>query len=218
MAHAPENTIEAFQNALEMGATGIETDAWVTSEGIATLSHGGFVRTGLVPRRISTRERHDLPEHVPTLADLYESVGSDFELSIDVKTVAAGPAAIDAAVEFGGGAVERLWLCHSDLRRLRGWRLSSDQVRLVDSTRRIWIREGAAKRARRLAALSIDAVNLPARDWAPELVEIFHASGILAFGWGVQESASIKRLIDIGLDGIYSDHADRLVEVIGRLD
>ena len=35
----------------------------------------------------------DLPEHVPSLADLYDHVGTDFELSLDVKD----PAAFDAA-------------------------------------------------------------------------------------------------------------------------
>src|SRR5436189_6205813 len=32
-AHAPDNTIEAFSLALRLGATGLETDLWLTSDG-----------------------------------------------------------------------------------------------------------------------------------------------------------------------------------------
>ncbi|MGA1075335.1 MAG: glycerophosphodiester phosphodiesterase, partial [Ilumatobacteraceae bacterium] len=40
-AHAPENTIEAFQLALRLGATGLESDAWLTADGVVVLDHDG---------------------------------------------------------------------------------------------------------------------------------------------------------------------------------
>ena len=45
-AHAPENTIAAFQLALRLGATGLESDVWLTAEGIPVLDHDGVVRRG----------------------------------------------------------------------------------------------------------------------------------------------------------------------------
>ena len=39
----------------------------------------------------------DLPEHVPTLDQLYETCGTDFELSLDVKDPAAAPQVTDVA-------------------------------------------------------------------------------------------------------------------------
>ena len=36
-AHAPENTIEAFISARRMGATALESDVWLTSDGVAVL-------------------------------------------------------------------------------------------------------------------------------------------------------------------------------------
>ena len=32
-AHAPENTLEAFTLALRLGATGLESDVWLTADG-----------------------------------------------------------------------------------------------------------------------------------------------------------------------------------------
>ena len=63
-AHAPENTLAAFALALEMGATGLETDAWLTADGQAVLDHDGVVDRTPIARI----ERGGLPEHIPTLA------------------------------------------------------------------------------------------------------------------------------------------------------
>ncbi len=37
----PENTLEAFRRALELGATGLESDAWITADGEVVLDHDG---------------------------------------------------------------------------------------------------------------------------------------------------------------------------------
>src|SRR3954451_14855922 len=87
-AHAPENTIEAFTLALRLGATGLESDVWITSDGVAVLDHDGVVRQGLRRRPIADLTRAQLPDHVPTLEELYASCGTDYELSLDVKDAA----------------------------------------------------------------------------------------------------------------------------------
>ena len=50
-AHAPENTLEAFALALRLGATGLETDAWLTADGQVVLDHDGVVKVGRRKRR-----------------------------------------------------------------------------------------------------------------------------------------------------------------------
>src|SRR6476646_43924 len=84
-AHAPENTIEAFSLALRLGATGLETDAWITSDGEVVLVHDGEIRNGLRKRAIAGLGRRSLPSHVPTLGELYAACGTAMPLSIDVK-------------------------------------------------------------------------------------------------------------------------------------
>src|SRR3979411_2587924 len=82
----PENTIPAFRRALEQGATGLESDAWVAADGELVLVHDESVRAGLrrvhVHRATSERLRG---LGVPRLQELYETLGTDYELSIDVK-------------------------------------------------------------------------------------------------------------------------------------
>src|SRR4051794_7272465 len=81
-AHAPENTIEAFVLGLRLGATGLESDVWLTADNEPVLDHDGLVGNRLRRRQIGDVQRTDLPEHIPALADLYEACGTRFELSL----------------------------------------------------------------------------------------------------------------------------------------
>ena len=83
-AHAPENTIEAFRLALRLGATGLESDVWVTADDVVVLDHDGVV--GRVRKRpIRSMTRAELPDHIPTLEELYRACGTALPLTLDVK-------------------------------------------------------------------------------------------------------------------------------------
>jgi glycerophosphoryl diester phosphodiesterase len=213
-ADAPDNTLEAFSLALRLGATGLESDVWLTSDGIAVLDHDGVVRSGLRRRPIATVPRAELPAHIPALAELYEECGNDFELSLDVKADAAGPVAI--AVARDAGAEQRLWLCHGSVPVLAGWRELSPSARLVDSTRLRSIKEGPERRAASHADLGIDAVNLHHSDWTKGLVTLWHRFGRYALGWDAQHDRILDSLLAIGVDGVFSDHVTRMVDALGR--
>src|SRR4051794_19046481 len=66
----PENTIPAFRRALEQGASGLETDAWLASDGEVVLAHDALVRRGLRRHRVTESTADELAHHgVPRLAD-----------------------------------------------------------------------------------------------------------------------------------------------------
>jgi glycerophosphoryl diester phosphodiesterase len=215
-ADGPENTLQAFSLARGQGATGLESDVWLTSDGVAVLDHDGLVRVGMRRRLIADVPRAALPAHIPSLAELYEACGVGFELSLDVKDPAAGPIAI--AVARDAGAEDRLWLCHHDLEVVAGWRGLSTGVRLVDSTRLRRIKEGPERRAALHAEAGIDAVNLHASDWTGGLTTLWHRFGRYALGWDAQQPRVLETLLRTGVDGVFSDHVDRMVEAIARLD
>lgn len=213
-AHAPENTIPAFTTALRLGATGIESDVWLTADGVPVLDHRGAVRRRkLAPAQpISALTRSELPDHVPSLADLYAACGTDYQLSLDVKdAAAAGPA---VAVARDAGADDGLWLCHPDFEQVATWRDLSPAIKLVDSTRLRRIREGPERRAARLADAGIDAVNMHATDWTGGLTTLFHRFRRLTLGWDAQFERVVLSLLAIGIDGVYGDHVDRMVDAM----
>ena len=211
-AHAPENTLEAFQLALRLGATGLESDVWLTADGVAVLDHDGLVGRGVRRQAIGTVARRDLPAHIPALEDLYASCGAEYELSLDVKDVAAAGAVIDLAR--AAGAVGRLWLCHPDWQQVASWRSLSDEVRLVESTRLRAMRPGPERRAAQLRAAGVDAVNLHHTDWSGGMTTLFHRFGRYAFAWDAQFERVLTALLGMGVDAVYSDHVDRMVEAL----
>ncbi len=217
-ADAPENTLEAFTLAVRLGATGLESDAWRTADGVVVLDHDGVVRRGLRRRSIAEVPRAELPAHVPTLEDLYAAVGTELELSLDVKDPDAFDGIVAVARAAGGAAPERLWLCHHDWRLVASWRRRCDGARLVDSTFLGHMPDGPEQRVAALADAGIDALNLHHSEWSGGLAAMVHRFGVHCFGWDAQHDRILDELLDAGLDGVYSDHVDRLVTALGRLD
>ena len=215
-AHAPENTLEAFELALRLGATGLESDVWLTADGVPVLDHDGYVGSRLRRRRIATVDRADLPAHIPELAELFASFGTGFDLSLDVKDPAAGAPTVAVAMAADPTMPDRLWLCDDDVDRLVSWREVSPHVRLVDSTRLAKIKAGPERLAARLQAERVDAVNLHHSDWTGGLTTLFHRFGLLAFGWDAQFDRILDTLLRAGIDAVYSDHVDRMVDALGR--
>jgi glycerophosphoryl diester phosphodiesterase len=217
-AHAPANTMAAFGLALRLGAPGLESDVWLTSDGVPVLDHDGVVRRGVHRRPIRVMARGALPAHIPALEDLYAAHGTRFQLSLDIKDVAAARAVVAVARAAGDGAVERLWLCHSDLAQVARWRSLSDEVRLVDSTRLRRMKEGPERRAATLAEFGVDAVNLHASDWTGGLTTLFHRFERLALGWDAQFERVLLTLLSMGCDAVYSNHVDRMVDALHQAD
>lgn len=194
MAERPENSLAAFQHALSLGVTGLESDIWLGPHGEPVLSHGP-----------------PAPEAVD-LVELFAACGTDFDLSLDMKGPGAAARTVEVCRE-AGFDLHRLWLCGGSL-SCAPWRALDPDVRLVTDMR--WrdavFRGRAAMRAAR--EKGIDAVNLRHGRWSRRLVRHAHDAGLLAFGWDVQFPWTMRWAVRRGLDAVYSDRPRLLVEVL----
>ncbi len=210
VAGTRENTIAAFTHALERGARALESDVWLTSDRVPVLVHDRVVRSGLRRRAIMTMRAAEMPGWLPTLAELYEKLGTDFELSLDVKDPAAALPTIEVASRHG--AAGRLWLCTSAA-HAKSWRPAAGDARLVVSTtlragnQRRTMLEGRIDEA---AEAGADALNLRAPEWTAERAQRCHDRSMLAFAWDVQQLEVLRRVRDYGCDGVFSDHLSLL--------
>lgn len=211
-AHAPENTVQAFRTALAMGARGIETDVWLTADGVAALHHGGSIRRRGRRVPIAVLSAADLPASVPTLTDLYDACGTDLELSLDLKDGRSAQAVLDVARKAGHDR-SRLWLCGRGTGPLL-WRPLDEQVRLVCDTRAAHVADGWPVYLRQVRSGGGDAINLRRRQWTRALIDQVHRADLLAFGWDAQSARRIQALLALGCDAIYSDHVDRMVRAL----
>ena len=193
----------------------------LAADGEIVLNHDGAV--GRLPtlstrrilgRPIASLPRSRLPAHIPTLGEYYEHCGTDLDLSVDVKDADAFAGLI--AVARDHRAAERLWVCHHDADRLRSWRAAAPEARLVHSTRLERLPRGPERHAADLAEAGIDAVNFRRDDWNGGLTTLYHRFGRFALGWDAQQARQIAELVDAGIDGVYSDHVDRMMETLAR--
>lgn len=213
-AHAPENTLEAFQLGLRLGATGLESDVWLTSDGVPVLDHDGVVRHRRRRRPLSGYRRDELPEHIPSLAELVATCGTAYELSLDLKTVDTAVAAIEVLRDVAPELLGRTWLCHADPVLLRELREFDETVRLVNSTKLERMRQGPERRAAELADAAIDAVNLHHSQWSGGLTTLFHRFDRVAFAWDLQFEYVLRNVIRMGIDGVFSDHVDVMTDAL----
>jgi glycerophosphoryl diester phosphodiesterase len=104
----------------------------------------------------------------------------------------------------------RIWLCSPTWQSLLDVR--GRGVRLVDSTRLQRIKEGPERRAATLMQEGIDVLNMHHSDWNGGLVALLHRFERLAFGWDMQFPEILHPALRMGLDGIYSDWVDRMLD------
>lgn len=214
-AIARDNTIEAFALGLSMGASGLESDVWVTADRVPVLDHDGVVGRLLGRTPISKILAADLPDHIPTLAELYHECGTEFELSLDVKDPAAAIPVIEVihelSDEFGCDIAPTVWLCHPYWETVAGWKQRHPEIKAVDSTRLSRLKDGPERHAARLAEAGIDAINMHHSDWTGGLTTLFHKFGLLCLAWDAQYERVLDETFDLGIDGIFSDHVDRMM-------
>jgi glycerophosphoryl diester phosphodiesterase len=215
-AHLPENTIAAFELAIRLGSTGLESDTWMSRDGIAVLDHDGVVKGKIRNKPISKFNRSELPEWIPSLDDLYQRCGSDMHLSLDIKDNNSMDAVIRTMIESGNP--KKTWLCHPDLAFLEQWIGRAEGANLVHSTRLKSMLKGPERHAATLRDLGISTVNMPFPDWNGGLVALFHRFDIFCFGWNLQYPEVLTTGLRMGLDGIFSDWPDRASDALRNVD
>lgn len=207
---AGENTLAAFRAALDAGVRGLESDVWVTADNVPVLDHDGIVGAG--EAQIANLGRAELPGHIPTLTELYDACGTDFDLSLDVKDEASLDAVVACARR--AGAVDRLWLV-SPWPTTAAWRARlGNDVHLVAGM--MWNRTARGFFAAAAAARDAGCCAINMRDdrWTRRRVADTHRAGLAAFGWNAHTRLQLLRLRWLGCDAVYSDPVDKLMAAL----
>src|SRR5579883_3471911 len=108
-----ENTLAAFAAALRAGAEGLESDVWLTADGVPVLLHGSGRLRG---RPVATLRRDELPRQIPSLEQLWQQLGSGFDLALDMAAPQAAATVVELARRYDG--LDRLWLTYWRLPRM----------------------------------------------------------------------------------------------------
>ncbi|WP_158025149.1 glycerophosphodiester phosphodiesterase family protein [Bowdeniella nasicola] len=229
---APENSWTALSHTRDLGLRYLETDAHITADGQIILSHDPTVdRTltgsGLISQLTwseISRMRDTAGDPPVRLIDALDAF-PELHFNIDAKSNAvAGPLARLARYY-----TDRMCLASFSDRRLALIRDVNPHVavsigqeataRLVSLS--VLPERAAVARARRIPAIAAAiAAQVPAAFrgipvTTRKFVDLCHALNMQVHVWTVDDAPQMRRLLNLGVDGIVTDRPAHALEVIG---
>jgi glycerophosphoryl diester phosphodiesterase len=227
----PENTIPAFENAILMGYRYVETDVHVTADGVLVAFHDHSLdrvtdRSGEIGdlpwsevRRAQVRPppgSDAAPASIPLLEELLGS-WPELRVNIDPKRDASVPAL--ARVLERTAARHRVCVgAFSDRRLARIRRLMGDDV-CTSLGPRDTIRLRVASAGVPVGTFAGACAQVPVRARGRVLVDArfvaaAHRRGLQVHVWTIDEPNEMRRLLDLGVDGIMTDRPAALKQVL----
>lgn len=202
----PENTIAAFEAAIACGVDGIETDVRLSADGLPILFHDATLADGALVAGF-TREAlsRAVGYPVPTLEEALD-LGATLLWNLEVKVSAALPAVI--ALVGRTRAKVLVTSFHHELAVEAAQRLRVDSGLLLD--KRPADLEELLARYRRFPTLRTLVWHFPLLDEV--LLINARGAGWRQFAYGAESPAEHRRCAELGLDGLITDHPDRVPE------
>ncbi|MET7424929.1 glycerophosphodiester phosphodiesterase family protein [Dactylosporangium sp. NPDC005555] len=227
-AAGDENTTAAFARAVDLGYRYIETDTHATADGVAVVFHDDTLHRLLGrPGRMTDVRWADLrtlrvggAAAVPRLDEVLDA-WPQVRFNIDCKTDAAVTPTLDAVRR--AGAQDRVLLASFSSARLR--RIRAEAGPAVATS--VGMREVTALYTGSLTgrpvklAGSVVAVQIPPRYGRITLagrrfIDYAHRLGLQVHLWTIDDATQIGHFLDLGVDGIMTDHIEVLRDVYQR--
>ena len=214
-AEFPENTLEAFARALELGGDGVELDVRRTADGALAVHHDAALPDG---RLIVGLGEFDLPLYVPTLRAALEACG-DALVNIEIKNVPIDPD-YDAEERVAAAVVALVQsLNAADHVVVSSFGLAAvDAVRAADpSIPTGWLTVSAYDQVRPIATVAEHghgAIHPHYSTVTEELIAAARAAGIAVNTWTVDDPVEMRHLADLGVDALITNDVALAVETL----
>ena len=224
--HSPENTLAAFERAVQLGAGFIETDLHLTRDAQFVAIHDatlerttngrGAVRDFTLAelRQLDAGmwfDREYMGQRIPTLDEVLEFARkNDVIFYLEVKYDAAWGMhhSLVAALQKAENAARTIVISfdQATLAALRRVDASVMMGLLADEPGPDYVKDALELGARQMCP----QVSL----LTPDLVQRAHGADLQVATWTVNDAEAMRRVIDAGVDGIMTNFPDRLGAVI----
>jgi glycerophosphoryl diester phosphodiesterase len=220
-----ENSLAAFQRAIDLGYRYLETDVRATADGVALAFHDSRLdrvtdRRGVVSQLGWSTVRGALiagREPIPRLVDVLGS-WPDVRVNIDVKSSTGVTPVVEALQRTGAGG--RVCVTAFSDRRIAMLRDAlGPQVVTGLGPRAATAVRLAVTRRRSLPPLPGRCLQVPpGLGRVPlvdaRLIEAAHAARLAVHVWTVNDRAEMRRVLDLGVDGVMTDRAAVLRDLL----
>jgi len=240
----PESTIYAFEQAVKLGVDILEMDVQATRDGELVIIHDDSVdRTTNGQGQVQDFTLAELGEldagfnwtpddgrsfpfrgkglTIPKLADVL-TVFRDISMVIEVKQLQPSIVASLCGLIHERGMTERVLVASVDTETLKEFRRICPEVATSAGEDEVRFFYGISlahlARAHRppAHALQVPEYSGGRLVVSRQFVDAAHRCNMQVHVWTVNETENMKRLIDLGVDGVVTDYPDRLLKILGR--
>lgn len=230
-----ENTMGAFRRAVDMGYSYLETDVHATSDGELVAFHDTHldrvtdVKGAIadLPYAAVREARINGTDALPLLTELLEEFPTT-RLNIDIKADTALDPAISTIRRHG--AIERVCIgSFSELRVRAARRALGHSLATAAGQVGTGVLRYAPGRLSRFLHTPAPVLQIPVAHRVggrqitlvtPQLVSVAHRLGkqvhVWFHSWSDESATEMHRLLDLGVDGIVTDHIARLSDVLAE--
>ncbi|MFX0177563.1 MAG: glycerophosphodiester phosphodiesterase, partial [Candidatus Hodarchaeota archaeon] len=222
----PENTLRAFQKAIDLKADYIEFDIHQSKDGeivvmhddntIQITGHDGFIKD------MTLEELKELDcgigERIPTLQEVINLCKGKIGLQIEVKVVDIGEKVVDLLEE--ADLIESTIISsfiHNEVLRIKEYEPKTKVAALISS--RVDNPKDLIKATKRVIKKNkFYALHPHFSGIDKEIVDYSHNHNLKVNVWTVNEQQDMQNLINFGVDGIITDDIPLAKKLLNRFD
>lgn len=214
--YAPENTILSFKKAIELGVDMIEIDVHLCASGQVMVVHDdkldrttntiGYIKDFTFEQLNDVAIINSM-EHIPTLQEVIEVIGHAAKLAIELKGPGTALPTATIIQEYlnNGWQPDDFYILSFDHPQLEQFHALLPQIKRCATVYGMPINfpQYAYKHGFEAVATSYEYAT-------KDFVDSAHEHGLKVFIYTANDLCTIKQLLGLGVDGIFSDFPDRV--------
>jgi glycerophosphoryl diester phosphodiesterase len=230
----PENTLASFRAAIAAGADMVELDVHLTRDSELVVIHDDTLeRTTDGKGNVADKTLAELKaldagfrfnlrfagERIPTLTEVLDLTRGRIRVNIELKKGKNFPYTMEELADRTLAAVEKAKMTDQvlfssfDPTAVDRIRETAPQLPIAVITQKPWTTPEEAGEGKLYPAINSSFKNLTEKN-----IRLAHAAGLQVHAWTVNAPADMEKVISLGVDGIITNHPDRLIELLrGRV-
>ena len=222
---APENTLESFKYAIDLGSAYIETDVQLSADGIPFIFHDNdlsrLLGKDIIFNSLHSNEINQLrlfeSYQIPTLEEaLKKFPGAYFQ--IDVKTDEVALPTMQVIQDLG--AFNRVCIASFSSKRLKLVKKNFPETCLsmgpMEILKLLLSSFGLYNKKVQGDCLQIPIYHYGIKLVTKRFVKFVQSLGLKIHVWTINDENTMQKLINIGVDGIITDRPKLLKDVLSR--
>jgi len=219
--YAPENTLKSFEEAIRRGADWLELDVHKVDSELLVIHDYRLDRTtdgtGIIYHQ-SVESIRSLDagqgERIPFLREVFDLVARRKGINIELKSTATAPAVmqlIDQYITHHHWSLKQFMISSFNHFELKSVRELNSAVRIG-----VLMYGVPLDFDRIMEEIRPHSINISIEFISPKIVDLIHRKNLKVYVYTVNFEDDIEWMLDLSVDGIFTDYPDRARNVISN--